>query len=71
MWLTENEEWGYDNNLGPKEAGRNGWFASNLRALQMRRSHFGISHHAVFLDIDFSRYLQLSCGKTRRTSPDA
>jgi hypothetical protein len=71
VWYTENEEFGRDCNFGPTENTDMRWFASILRALQMRRNMVAIGHAAVWRNEELSRYAQLSMGKTRETSPDA
>lgn len=78
FWATENENYlrggdGWHHKFGPNALAGYRWFASSLRLLQMRRNW-----DLIFADVplplawhELTRYVQLSLGKTPRTSPDA
>ncbi|MBN1674933.1 MAG: hypothetical protein JXR37_28080 [Kiritimatiellae bacterium] len=79
MWYTENEEYGNtvpEENPPEKLKGKQWqWFASCMRALQMRRNWMAVRpawlDYCDRWDPAFTRYLELSLGKTAENSPDA
>lgn len=78
FWATENENYlrggdSWEHKFGPDALAGYRWFASSLRLLQMRRNW-----DLIFADLPLplawfplTRYVQLSLGKTARTSSDA
>ncbi|MBD3267448.1 alpha/beta fold hydrolase [bacterium] len=83
VWFTENENYytggdNWDAKFGPDILVDYRWFASNLRLLQMRRNWSLLFFKEEGIDGGWAalqwpkltRYVQLSMGKTAKTSPD-
>jgi len=71
FWYTENEYYRRD---WPKDDMRVRWFTSSMRTLQMRRQWMAVWSDLDMLDAlipGFVRWMELSLGKTARTSVDA